>query len=145
MSLTVTQRVEFECGYLIELNGQKQVQSHRYNLEVTVSGNQRFEDNGYVIEFETLKKILKSCVPNSKFIFTKNQDYTLPGERNIADIFDLFGYLSEQVDFRPTCENLLVWITDKIQDILDIREPGVRIENAKLRESPTSYAERKMN
>lgn len=145
MSLTVTQRVEFECGYLIELNGQKQVQSHRYNLEVTVSGNQRFEDNGYVIEFETLKKILKSCVPNSKFIFTKNQDYTLPGERNIADIFDLFGYLSEQVDFRPTCENLLVWITDKIQDILDIREPGVRIENAKLRESSTSYAERKMN
>lgn len=145
MSLTVTQRVEFECGYLIELNGQKQVQSHRYNLEVTVSGNQRFEDNGYVIEFETLKKILKSCVPNNKFLFTKNQDYTLPGERNIADIFDLFGYLSEQVNFRPTCENLLIWITDRIQDILDIREPGVRIENAKLRESSTSYAERKMN
>lgn len=144
MSLTVTQRVEFECGYLIELNGQKQVQSHRYNLEVTVSGNQRFEDNGYVIEFETLKKILKSCVPNNKFLFTKNQDYTLPGERNIADIFDLFGYLSEQVNFRPTCENLLIWITDRIQDILDIREPGVRIENAKLRESSTSYAERKM-
>ncbi len=144
MSLTVTQRVEFECGYLIELNGQKQVQSHRYNLEVTVSGNQRFEDNGYVIEFETLKKILKSCVPNNKFIFTKNQDYMLPGERNIADIFDLFGYLSEQVNFRPTCENLLIWITDRIQDILDIREPGVRIENAKLRESSTSYAERKM-
>ena len=145
--VTVTQRASFEACYLMKVdkNSRVQIHSHNYKVEVTVSGNQRMTDNGFIIEFSVLKNMLESVLPDHKFIFwpiDDPADYTVSSiSRSIQHEIDRLGDTCYDIDFAPTAENIISHIVSQLQSLLDIHYPGVTIVNAKFRENNDSFSE----
>lgn len=132
MAAQVTQVCEFECCYVVD----KQLNAHRYKVEVTVDGPQREEDLGYVIEFSKLSEYLRSILPDKRFIFeTVSQNIG----REIAFTMGQRGIAIQGYSFILSAENILTGIVQDLQSVLDIKEPGVRVVSAKLRENTSSY------
>lgn len=101
----------------------KNLHGHTYKVILGVSG---FVDEcGLVIDFGNLKEIWK----------------------NEIEIFLDHRYLNETLPpMNTTAENMVVWIYEKLADILKKDENqdkyiGVRVEFVRLYETPTSYAE----
>ena len=145
--ITVTRRASFEACYLMKVDNVSgvQIHSHNYKVEVTVSGNQRMTDNGFIIEFKVLKNMLESILPDHKFIFwpiDDPTDYTVSGiSSSIQNEIQRLGNTCYDIDFAPTAENMISHIVSQLQNLLDKHYPGVTIVNAKLRENNDSFAE----
>lgn len=91
----------------------KYVHGHTYKLEVTVKGTA--DKNGLVIDFHHLNDIV---------------------EKEVLSYID-HRYLNDLFEFNPTCENIGLWIWDKIG--CGITETGCSLEKVVLWETPTSY------
>lgn len=92
----------------------KYLHGHTYKLEVTVRG--RRDKCGMVIDFKDLKSIVK--------------------EEIISEIDH--RYLNDIFDYNPTCENMVEWIFEKLDNRLSC---GDRVlQKIVLWETPTSFA-----
>ena len=131
MNMEVTKRLEFECCYVYR----KEIHAHRYKLEVTVQGPQRFGDYGVVISFDNLLKYMKQVVPDKSFIYdTKEASGTY-----IGLAFQDYGYKAIGFDMSISAENICNYLALSLQDILDVKEPGIQIIDLKLREDSNSF------
>lgn len=139
--IRVTKFYDFEMAHALwNYDGLcKNIHGHTYKLFVTVAGEpiQDPEDkkNGMVIDFGDLKRIVKteivdqfdhSLVINSRAPHEKLLELNEMYERHFV------------FDFQPTCENMVVYIVEKIQPLLP---EGIELKKVKLYETASSFAE----
>lgn len=119
----VTKRFSFEAAHhLLGYNGAcANIHGHSYKLEVTVSGDidrfadQSFASNCMVIDFKSLKEIVKKNIIST---------------HDHADLNSLYD--------NPTAENMVISMFDVIWSNLP---RDVKLESVKLWETEDSYAE----
>jgi 6-pyruvoyltetrahydropterin/6-carboxytetrahydropterin synthase len=141
MNIRVTKVFTFDMAHaLFGYDGPcKNIHGHTYKLSVTLIGVPMEDSSnpkeGMVIDFTDFKKIVKDEVID---VF----DHTLVLKANtphakIKGLTDNF----ERVMFtkyQPSCENLLVDMLHRIQ----LKLPSyLKLNNVRLEETPTSYAE----
>lgn len=107
--MLITKEFIFDAAHKLERydGACKNLHGHTYKLHVSVKGEPK--EDGMVIDFGILKKIVKEHALNKL-------DHS---------------YLNEIIR-QPTAENIIIWIWDKLKDKLDLHE-------LKLWETPTSY------
>lgn len=122
--LTITKIFEFDsahklCNDAFDESWNKEkfglcynMHGHHYWLHVTLKGVPN-SDTGMVMNFVILKKIVKEHVVD------------ILDHRNLNEFIKL-----------TTCENMLIWIWNKLEPILK-----EKLYNLRLYETPTSYAE----
>lgn len=117
----------------------KNIHGHTYVLSVTLKGrvlsNDNHPKNGMVIDFTDFKKIVKEHVVDvfdHSLVLNANSPHVHLKE--IRETFEKVNF----VNYQPSCENLL---TDMLKRITDYLPQHISINNIKLEETPTSYAE----
>lgn len=137
MKNEISQRTEFECVYVSD----HEINAHRYRLEVTAECPQRTVDGGIILDFKKFKKYLIDLVPDKYYIYSLVQDstYNRDGEE-LARVFQSLGYLTTAYNFLLSCENLCSYFAMMLQEIFNVREPGVVVTSVKLRENSDSFA-----
>jgi 6-pyruvoyltetrahydropterin/6-carboxytetrahydropterin synthase len=109
--MLVTKEFLFDAAhYLTKYHGKcEKMHGHTYKLHVTVEGE--VQDDGMVIDFVELKKIVKERV-------ISKLDHAL-----INDIID-----------NPSAELIAIWIWDQLKEL-----PQGELKEIKLWETPTSF------
>ncbi|WIF94222.1 6-carboxytetrahydropterin synthase QueD [Caminicella sporogenes] len=115
--INVTKIFTFDSAHKLEnYDGNcKYLHGHTYKLEITIRGKTDYR--GMVIDFNELKKIV-----NEKIISKLDHKY-------LNDVFD----------FNTTCENMVVWIFNELNGVLNSK--NYLLKKVRLWETPTSYAE----
>lgn len=138
--LTLTRRFTFEMAHA--LNGYdgacRHIHGHSYKLYVTIEGTPSLDPSspklGMVIDFSVLKKIVNTAVVD------KYDHALMLKSGTIAEglLSQMKGEWSNivEVDFQPTCENLVVLIFNEISAQLP---EGVKLHELKLYETENSY------
>lgn len=117
----------------------KNVHGHSYQLNVTLIGSP-IEDSsnvkfGMVMDFTDLKKIVNDEIIDQfdhALVVNKNSPH-----KELAKHEQWAGKII-LADYQPSCENLLIEFVQRIQRNLP---DHVKLHNARLRETQTSYAE----
>jgi 6-pyruvoyltetrahydropterin/6-carboxytetrahydropterin synthase len=117
----------------------KHIHGHSYILHVTISG-EPIEDvsdpkRGMVLDFADLKSIVKGPVVDfldHSLVLHRDAKIHLP--KTSSPMYDKVHLM----DFQPTCENLVIYIAEKVRKRLP---PGIELFSVKLYETATSYAE----
>jgi len=117
----------------------RHIHGHSYKLGISIIGKPIIETKdpklGMVLDFGDLKSLVKAPVVDyfdHSLVINKEAENYLPKEPN--EMYDKVHL----VDFQPTCENLVIYIAEKIQALLP---PGIGLFSVKLYETATSYAE----
>ena len=112
--LLVSKEFTFDAAHnLVKYHGKcEKLHGHTYKLIVTVAGEK--DDEGMVIDFNELKKIVKNDV------------------LNILD----HSYINDIIE-QPSAENIAEWIWNKISNKL--QTDRYFLYEIKLYETPTSY------
>ena len=118
-SVTIVKEFTFDAAHM--LNGHegncKNLHGHTYKLQVGVRGPIKEErgtsDEGMVLDFDQLKQVVK---------------------REIIQKLD-HHYLNDVLPFRPTSENMAVWMMEVL------KKAGLPVKLIKLYETPTSWVE----
>ena len=117
----------------------RNIHGHSYRLYVTVkgmpikdAGNPKF---GMVMDFSQLKALVKEPIvdffDHSLVVYREAEGEELNSVRKMYEKVHVF-------DFQPTCENLVLYIVQRIQARM---LPGIELAAVKLYETATSYAE----
>ena len=133
MSATVSYRYEFEAAYVQN----QQLNAHRYRIEVTVDGPQRYADHQQIIDYRTLAEYVRSVCPRDQFLVGSDSSTS---EIELAECMRKCGV---SVSSRPhplTIESFCESVATELQDVLNRHEPGVRVIEVKLRETNDSFA-----
>ena len=117
----------------------RHIHGHSYKLFITIIG-EPIEDShdpklGMVLDFADLKAVVKEPVVDyfdHSLVINSGAENYLPDEPN--EMFDKVHLM----DFQPTCENLVIYIAEKVKARLS---PGIGLYSVKLYETATSYAE----
>ncbi len=137
----LTKIFTFEMAHALPgyLGACKNIHGHSYKLEVTVIGQPRYEpghpNNGMVMDFKDLKKIVQSLV-----IDVYDHAIVLP-DTTPADVITALRSFSDNIiieSFQPTCENLLLKFVGSIKGKLP---EGIQLHSVRMYETATSYAE----
>jgi len=112
--LFVSKEFSFDAAHnLVKYNGKcEKLHGHTYKLVVTVAGKK--DDEGMVIDFNELKRVVKNYV------------------LNILD----HSYINDILE-QPSAENIAEWIWNKISDKL--QTDRYFLYEIRLYETPTSY------
>lgn len=139
--IRITKEFTFEMAHALwNYDGAcKNIHGHSYKLFVTISGSPiKEKDNtkfGMVMDFKDLKSIVNKHV-------AKILDHSLVVYKDAeGDALESVKKMYEKVfvfDFQPTCENLVIYIANKIIPELP---RGLTLHSLKLYETATSYAE----
>lgn len=139
--IRVTKFYDFEMAHALwNYDGLcKNIHGHTYQLYVTVMGTP-IEDvsdkkMGMVIDFGDLKKIVKHEIVDQldhSLIIYKDAPHD-----KLLELKDMYQR-HFVFDFQPTCENLVIWMVNKIKPLLP---PGVELKKVKLFETASSSAE----
>lgn len=137
----VTKEFGFEMAHALwNYDGDcKNIHGHSYRLFVTMAGEPVPDSNdpkfGMVIDFKDLKKMIKGPVvdflDHSLVVYREAEGTSLTTIRKMYKKVHVF-------DFQPTCENLVLFIVERIQSMLS---PGIELHSVKLFETATSFAE----
>ncbi|MBI2279567.1 MAG: 6-carboxytetrahydropterin synthase QueD [Bacteroidetes bacterium] len=135
----VTKQFHFEMAHaLLDYDGPcKNIHGHSYQLNVTVKGkvktNTSDSDEGMVVDFGIIKKIVKDLVVD---VF----DHALVLNEKAKIEASNFEFMNKliRVPYQPTCENMLVHFAKTIQDNLP---KHIQLHSLFLRETNTSFAE----
>ena len=139
--IRVTKFYDFEMAHALwNYDGLcKNIHGHTYKLYVTVLGEpiQDVNDqkNGMVIDFGDLKRIVKGEIVDPldhAMVIYKDAPHDLLLKLN--EMYERHFVF----DFQPTCENLVIWMVNKIQPLLP---KGVELKKVKLYETASSCAE----
>jgi 6-pyruvoyltetrahydropterin/6-carboxytetrahydropterin synthase len=139
--IRITKEFHFEMAHALwNYNGLcKNIHGHSYKLYVTIIGvplnDTNDPNNGMLVDFSVLKALVKTNVlsyyDHSLILFKNSPPELL---KNVSQMFEKFHI----VDFQPTCENLVLDITNKILEKL----PGdLKLHSIRLNETATAYAE----
>ena len=137
----VSKAFHFEMAHaLLNYDGLcKHIHGHSYKLLITIIGEPISETEnkklGMVMDFGDLKSIVKETVVNffdHSLVIRKGAEKYLPKEPH-----EMY-YKVHLLDFQPTCENLVVYIAEKVRPLFP---PGVGLFSVRLYETATSYAE----
>ena len=113
---------------------------HSYKWEVTVEGDNL--DNGMVMDFKDLKKILNVTVNKLDHSFVMHREDPLLKVVSENDIYTLFTATDGNfprlyiVPFNPTVENLVRWQRDEIEKLMP---PNIRLHSIKCWETENSF------
>lgn len=117
----------------------KHIHGHSYKLFVTIAGEPNNDSNdpklGMVLDFGDLKKMIKGPVVDfldHSLVLNREAGGEIPDDSN-----QMYKKV-HLVDFQPTCENLVLYIVDKIQSL---PSPGIELYSVRLYETATSFAE----
>ena len=132
--LETTQKVEFSVSYLTT-TPYKRFDGYRYRIEVTVSSDSHISENGVVIEFSKLQSLIKSILPDHRYIYCKADVEGC----EIANTLENIGISSVGYDFVISAENLVKYFAGAIQHSLYECYPGCIVEDVKLLENANSY------
>lgn len=135
----VTKQFHFEMAHaLLNYEGPcKNIHGHSYQLNVTVKGvvknNTDDSDEGMVVDFGVIKKIVKDLV-----VDVYDHSLVLNEKANI-DVSQ-FQFMNKliRVPFQPTCENMLIYFAAVLKDKLPSH---IKLHSLFLRETNTSFAE----
>ena len=136
MILRLTKEFYFQMAHaLSDYDGKcRNLHGHNYKLLVTIEGQPSEKDHdakkGMVIDFGDIKKIVNEQVINLL-------DHTLMLPQN-SPFTNIEGTKKLIVPFQPTCENILVYIAERLHGAFP---QGVRLHALRLYETATSYAE----
>lgn len=139
--IRVTKFYDFEMAHALwNYDGLcKNIHGHTYKLFVTVAGepinNPDDKKNGMVIDFGDLKRIVKNEIVD-KFDHSLVINSRAPHEK-LLELNEMYER-HFVFDFQPTCENMVVYIVEKIQPLLP---EGIELKNVKLYETASSFAE----
>lgn len=137
--IRVTKQFHFEMAHaLLNYDGPcKNIHGHSYQLNVTVKGNVKTNtsdsDEGMVVDFGIIKKIVKDLVVD---VF----DHALVlNEKTKIDVSN-FEFMNKliRVPYQPTCENMLIHFAKTIHQNLPSH---IQLHSLFLRETNTSFAE----
>jgi len=139
--IRITREFGFEMAHALwNYDGAcRNIHGHSYKLFVTLSGepvadtgNPKF---GMVMDFSDLKKLVKTPVvdylDHALVVYHRTDGENLNILRSMYSKVHVF-------EFQPTCENLVLYIAEKIRALLP---PGIELHNIRLYETATSYAE----
>jgi 6-pyruvoyltetrahydropterin/6-carboxytetrahydropterin synthase len=138
--IRITKEFNFEMAHaLYGYDGAcKNVHGHSYHLSVTLKGtiinDVNHPKNGMILDFSELKVIVKPIVDelDHATMLNANSPHKELAEKNL-----LFNKLI-LVNYQPTCENMLVDISNRIKKQLP---SNMELHHLKLQETPSSYAE----
>ncbi len=139
--IRVTKKFTFDMAHaLYGYDGPcKNIHGHTYILSVTLKGNvlqnNNHPKNGMVIDFTDFKKIIvENIIQVFDHSLVLNSNSPHGGLNEIRENFEKINY----VPYQPSCENLLIDFFDRINSKF---ADDIKINNIKLEETPTSYAE----
>lgn len=139
--MRITRREEFEMAHILPgYNGPcGNLHGHSYKIEVTVEGPQD-QPFGMVMDFKNLKEIIKSVVPDHRFVF--NGTNTSNVERDLVEVLDKYGLKYVAYPFDTTAENMVVYFANLINEIIQkIPEyENSRVVEVNLWETTNSHA-----
>lgn len=139
--IRVTQEFNFEMAHALwNYDGAcRNIHGHSYKLFVTLTGISNSDSQhpkfGMVLDFKDLKEMVKGPVvdylDHSLVVYREAEGEILSMIRSMYEKVHVF-------DFQPTCENLVLFIVERIKKILS---PGLELHSIKLYETATSFAE----
>lgn len=139
--IRVTKRFHFEMAHtLYEYDGLcRNIHGHSYILEVTLIGEPLNEPkhpkDGMVMDFGQIKELVKTQIV-SRLDHALMVNSLVPEKQK-----DLLRQTNERfivVDFQPTSENMVLYISEILQQHLP---SGVNLFSVRLYETATSFAE----
>jgi len=144
-NLTITKEFKWDCAhklfnpYLSEKANKDEyglcsnIHGHTYHMFITVSLEKDDLDNGMIINFKDLKRIVTEEIVDE-------QDHSLNLTKGdiIIDKLEGLGLKINVVDYETTCENQVRDYWNRLDRSL--RLSGVVLEEIKLYETETSYA-----
>jgi 6-pyruvoyltetrahydropterin/6-carboxytetrahydropterin synthase len=139
--IRVTKRFHFEMAHTLhEYDGLcRNIHGHSYILEVTLIGepiNQpKHPKDGMVMDFGLIKEMVKKEIVN-RFDHALMVSSLVPEKQK-----EILRQTTERfivVDFQPTSENMVVYISEILQQHLPL---GVNLFSVRLYETATSFAE----
>lgn len=135
---SVTVKQEFECVYFYESDdGDIDINAHRYRVEVSV----RKVGSVYnkIIEFSELQDILRSVVPNNKYLYSDDPDTT---QYIVGQLLKTKCSSDNtlKLDFDLCAENICNWIATNLQYELDAQYSHlVDVTDVVLRENSQCF------
>ena len=139
--IRITKQFDFEMAHALwNYDGLcSNIHGHSYKLFVTLIGsiNNNIESpkNGMVVDFGDIKKWVKtSLVDEFDHALLVNEKADFQSLQISKQMFNRLKIMS----FQPTCENLLLYIAEKIKAQLPEQ---LKLFSLKLQETATSYAE----
>lgn len=139
--IRVTKFYDFEMAHALwNYDGLcKNIHGHTYKLYITVLGepinDPDDKKNGMVIDFGDLKRIVKNEIVDQldhSMVIYKNAPH-----QKLLELNEMYAR-HFVFDFQPTCENLVIYIANKIIPLLP---EGVTLKKVKLYETASSSAE----
>ncbi|MFV0505498.1 MAG: 6-pyruvoyl trahydropterin synthase family protein [Bacteroidales bacterium] len=137
----VTKFFSFEMAHILHnYDGLcRNLHGHSYKLYVSVIGipinDCNNNKNGMVVDFSLLKKIVKTeIVDRLDHSICVSKYSPLEKLEQLGDIYERHHIF----DFQPTCENMVVWIAEKIKVLLP---SGIELFSVRLDETASAYAE----
>jgi len=137
--IRLTKEFSFEMAHVLSgYDGLcRNVHGHSYRLFVTVKGEPEQDEKspkyGMVMDFSVLKSIVKEEIVD-------RLDHAMLVRRNTSQAMQLKGIAERiyEVDYQPTCENMVIEFATKIRARLP---QNVKLHSVKLHETATSFAE----
>ena len=131
----VSQRIDFSCSYVVNLgNNVYQLNSHYYKFEATVANLENYDENGRVISFETLKRIMEQIVPDEMYLYNDSDINQVV----ISISFAACGFTCYNFDEEVSTERILNYISLTLVDELK-KYKNLYLKETKLRENNNSY------
>jgi len=140
--IRLTKAFTFETAHALHgYDGKcKNIHGHSYKLFVTVKGIPSEDQNdvklGMVMDFGDLKKIINKEVVDlfdHAILLNQNSPHNGLGEKLLAE-----GHHVVFTDYQPSCENMILWMVDKIKAQLP---QNIELVALKLHETENSYGE----
>ena len=117
----------------------KHIHGHSYKLFVTIIGEPISNDEdpklGMVLDFSDLKVVVKEPIVD---YFDHSLVVYKPAARHLPDDENEMYEKVHIMDFQPTCENLVLYIAEKVGALLP---SNIGLYSVKLYETATSFAE----
>ena len=139
--MRITRHEEFEMAHVLPNypGGCGNLHGHTYKIEVTVEGPQDFDQWGMVLDFNTLKTILKSVLPDHKFVYNSKDTSDL--ERDVLVVLNKYNCQTVGYPFCTTAENMSTHFARVIEAMLQTINPQLEVAELKLWETTNSYAQ----
>ena len=143
--MQVTKEFTFDSAHFLPRYYGKceRMHGHTYRLQVTVEGE--VGENGLVIDFVILKKIVKERVLNQLDHQVLNDVLEIPSAENIAvwiwnQLSDLKSHIAAQLDDPNLPQSITKYFKDQNKEGIDVSEFSDQIQliEVKLWETPTS-------
>lgn len=140
--ITDTKEFTFDCAHqLVGYDGKcKNIHGHTYKLQVTVEGpiinDCRDCKNGMIVDFTDLKDLVKTFILDNF-----DHAFIACGDEPILQSLIDNNYAVLILNRRTTCENMVQYMGEKLNNIVKKTSQSYDIQSVKLWETPTSFSE----